>query len=46
MRKFELDRARETGGGRKSSQSSGGSYQTASPEQKNTELNPVQGQGV
>ena len=27
-------------------QSSGGSYETASPEQKNTELNPAQGQGV
>ena len=42
---LELDRAREAGGGHKSSQSSEGSYQTASPEQKNIQLNPAQGQG-
>jgi hypothetical protein len=43
---LERDRARETGGGHKSPQSSGGFYQTASPEQKSIELNPAQGQGV
>ena len=43
---LERDRAREAGGGHKSPQSSGGFYQTASPEQKSIELNPAQGQGV
>ena len=41
-----LDKTRETGGGHKSSQSSGRSYQTCSPEQKSIEPNPAQGQGV
>jgi hypothetical protein len=41
-----LDKTRETGGGHKSSQSSGGSYQTCTPEQKSIEPNPAQGQGV
>ena len=35
--KQTLERAQETGGGHKGSESSGGSYQTASPEQKNIE---------
>ena len=41
-----LDKTRETEGGHKSSQSSGGSYQTCPPEQKSIEPNPAQGQGV
>ena len=45
--KRALERAQEAGGGHKSSQSSGGSYQTASPEQKNIDqgfpVGPPQG---
>ena len=45
--KRALERVQEAGGGHKSSQSSGGSYQTASPEQKNIEpsfpVGPSQG---
>ena len=45
--KRALERVQEAGGGHKSSQSTGGSYQTASPEQKNIEqgfpVGPPQG---